>query len=543
MAGPGALALSWWLSRQRLNWRIHGLLALVAGLALLGTQTWVAGATAPLQMLVRWWLGLTLACPVGAQVIRLWRILFNWLRPRDLQESLEEQQLAWERMEARRSRRAQQEVKHPAPPRPGCLTLGAWMKGHLAHSSGLIHANEWVYLEAELLSQHLLVVGTTGAGKSETLKRLVAETLRVTDRDIFFLDGKGDLSLGRDIAELIYQARGRPVPQFVLGANAPSSLYHGFCGQAADIYNRLCALIGVDEASGDARFYADINRDLLQLVCYAAPGPPRSFVELLARLDPVWLRHAYANTPDEAALLTRFDPNHLSGLAVRLRPLAREFAALVHPDGFVLEECGGAVFSLRTQSVGDTARRFLHFFIEDVKDFVGKRQRRPGLLIIDEFGAFENHNIVALLTMARSADLGVILATQDVAGLGDERTKRLILANTRTKLLMATDFPEEIGQLAGTTYQIEASIQHQEGIATGWGSGRVQHAFRLDMNELARLQPGEAFLIRQRYAGKVHIKAVGPIRHTPQALLYTQAKPHPGVQIYPRPAVADLPLG
>jgi len=39
--------------------------------------------------------------------------------------------------------------------------------------------------------------------------------------------------------------------------------------------------------------------------------------------------------------------------------------------------------------------------------------------------------------------LGIILATQDVASLQDETTKKLVLANTRTKLLMATDFPEE----------------------------------------------------------------------------------------------------
>lgn len=75
---------------------------------------------------------------------------------------------------------------------------------------------------------------------------------------------------------------------------------------------------------------------------------------------------------------------------------------------------------------------------------MGKRQKRPGLLIIDEFGAFGNKNIIALLTMARSADLGVILATQDIASLGEENERRLILANTPTKILMATDFPEEI---------------------------------------------------------------------------------------------------
>jgi len=114
--------------------------------------------------------------------------------------------------------------------------------------------------------------------------------------------------------------------------------------------------------------------------------------------------------------------------------------------------------------------------------------------------------------LARSANFGVILAAQDVATLGDDQNlRRIILANTRTKLLMATDYPEEIAELAGTRYQLEASIQHQDGDATGLGSARVQHAFRVDMNEAARLQAGEAFLIRQRFAAKLRVKPVSQV--------------------------------
>lgn len=513
LAGPGALAASWVLSRRRWSWATQAWLLPLAVLWVLVLWTWVGQTSSPGLALTGWWGGLVGASPLGSLLIRLWRRLFEFLRPRDLQESLQEQQQVWERQEEARSRQAAQRVQQPAPIRPGFLNVGVAIKGSPPAYLGLSCHQGWLQMDSGLLSQHLLVLGATGAGKSETLKRVAAESLAVADRDLFFVDGKGDPALGRDMAELIYRAHGRPVPRFVLGGDGPGSLYHGFRGGADAIYNRLCALVGVDEASGDARFYADINRDLLQLICYAPPGPPRAFDELLQRLDPVWLRRAYAHNPLEAATLATLDPQHVAGLLVRLRPLVREFGPLVGARGFVLEQSRGAVFSLRTQSVGDTARRFLHFLVEDVKDFVGKRQRRPGLLIIDEFAAFGNHNIVALLTMARSADLGVVLATQDVAGLGDETTQRLILANTRTKILMASDFPEEIGQLAGTSYQIEASIQHTEGLATGLGSARVQHAFRLDMNELARLQPGEAYVIRQRYAAKVRVKPVEGLRH------------------------------
>ena len=119
----------------------------------------------------------------------------------------------------------------------------------------------------------------------------------------------------------------------------------------------------------------------------------------------------------------------------------------------------------------------------------------------------------------------MVLATQDVASLGDEQIRRLILANTRTKLLMATDFPEEVAELAGTLYQVEASIQHQDGEATGAGSARVQHAFRVDMNEVARLQSGEAFFIRQRYATKVKVKLAPRVALTDDAVARYPKRP------------------
>ena len=444
----------------------------------------------------------------------------SFLRPRNLQEHLEEQEELLAQKDHALSRQAQVKARETAVLAAGELNLGVFIKGdRFPEYIGIRRQGNWVLCRNAILSQHLLLVGSTGAGKSETIKRLIAETLTHTERDIFFIDGKGDSALAAEVAQMIYAARGQSVPLFTLGLNEASpSLYNGFIGQPTDIYNRFCALLRLDESDGAARYYADINRDLIQLACYAPGGPPRSFEEVVERLDRRWLERAYAGNYRELNSIQNLTDEHLTGLLVRLRPIMRELASLVQPEGFVLEKERGAIFSLRTQSVGDTARHFLDFLIEDIKDFVGKRQQRPGLLIIDEFGAFSNKNILALLTMARSADLGVILATQDIASLGEEDERRLILANTRTKILMATDFPEEIAQLAGTIYGIEASIQHQDGEATGMGSARVQHQFRVDMNETARLKGGEAFIIRQRYAAKLMVKRVEALVLDPGAI-------------------------
>jgi hypothetical protein len=99
--------------------------------------------------------------------------------------------------------------------------------------------------------------------------------------------------------------------------------------------------------------------------------------------------------------------------------------------------------------------------------------------------------------------------------LKDENTKQQVLANTRTKILMATDFPQEVAELAGTIYQIESSIQHEDGDVTGKGSARVQHAYKVDMNEAAQQQAGEAFVIRQRHTAKIQVQQIGPVEQIP----------------------------
>jgi len=73
---------------------------------------------------------------------------------------------------------------------------------------------------------------------------------------------------------------------------------------------------------------------------------------------------------------------------------------------------------------------------------------------------------------------------------------------------MATDFPEEVGQIAGTREVLEHSYQHDIGQVTGVGTSRQQHQHQISLNDVSRLEPGEAFLIRQRYVARVLYRMV-----------------------------------
>ncbi len=522
--------------RTRQSWRVWLLLAITGALAAmflhgLVVNVWVIQqaihtevttmlsnkppppTTEPIWRIVlrSWWHNLLLS-PLGALLLEGWRQLDEVINGKPLAALLEDDQRLHLRREEAASQQAAGRVPHVPPPQAGYLSLGPYVVGktdHFPRGLGILTRRQWLVLHEDVLDQHLFILGAPGAGKSETIKRLLWEILSQTERDVFFVDGKGEEPLAQVIRALAYAAGRGVAPIFRLGAEQSGARYHGFAGQAAAVYSRLVALAGVMELEGNADIYGRITRDLLQLVCYSPQGPPRSFEELRQRLTTTWLRKTYQHDLLEGEIVK--DKNfeqRLEGVQLRLRPLMREFTPLTGSDGFSLEESRAAIFSIRTQSLSDTASYFLQFLVEDLKDFINKRQQRPAVLVIDEFGAFGNKNIIKLLSLARSAKLGIILATQDIANLGDESTIRSILANTGTKLLMRSDFPEDIAKLAGTIFQLEGSSQYDQGKATGLGSVRPQHTFKIDMNEAARLSSGEAFLIRHRHIAKLKIAAL-----------------------------------
>lgn len=462
--------------------------------------------------LVQFWVLSIPLFPITSILLKGFFLFSDFTKPKTLEEKLTKEEQRFEAQNRRLLLRASTipEIETAI----GKIRLGVMMKGNLFPTTlGVDHNRHWVCLNEDILDQHIFLLGTTGAGKSETIKRLVREVLLATNRNVYFVDGKGDEGLANDIRSLAF-AHGRgTAPIFRLGFEQYGAIYNGFRGGKSDIYNRLCALIGLHEAQGDSQYYADINRDLLQLICYAPDGPPKNFEEVRIRLNKNWLLEAYKDDFLEYQTIEdEISAKDIQGLLRRIRPLMREFNSSINDSGFSLESVQCAIFSIRTQSVEDTSKRFLQFLVEDLKDFIGKRQKHPAVLIIDEFGQFSNKSIITLLSLARSSKLGIILATQDVASLQDETTRRLVLANTRSKILMASDFPEEIAALAGTIYQIESSIQYDSGNVTGLGSARIQHAFKVDMNEAAQLQPGEAFLIRQRYVAKIKVRAIENIQ-------------------------------
>lgn len=433
-----------------------------------------------------------------------------------LYRTAEEMAQDYEAHEQKRLRRLEQMAREAAavpPPhaQQGELLLGTVLSGDTlprgVDSVGALQRGKGLHLNEWLLNEHLFALGATGSGKSTALKRLCAEILAHTERDLFVIDGKGEDEFADELREMVWTYRGIEPPVVRLGGLKGGDAYNAFCGTKQAVYNRLAAMVGTQEAEGNGIYHADVNRNILQLVCYAPQGVPRNFTQLRERLSLEWLIAMYEGRPD-AVEVAQIKPVEMAGLAARLLPLIREFDEVVNDRGFTLHETRCAIFSIKALSIGDTAKRFCRFLIEDIKDFVANRATRPGVVLFDEFGVFGSENIRDVLAQARSKQWGVGLATQDYANLGDEQTARQIIANTGSLLLMGTNFPEELAMLAGTKMQLESSIQSDETGPTGMSSGRLQHAIKVDINRARRFQRGQAYFIRKGYTVAVQVSDV-----------------------------------
>jgi len=222
-----------------------------------------------------------------------------------------------------------------------------------------------------------------------------------------------------------------------------------------------------------------------------------------------------------------------------LRPLARIFTPLTGEEGFKIEETNYAVFSLGTQSASIMAKEFVNMLIEDIKDAMRNRIKRPCVWIIDEFLVLGNDSIRDVLTIGRSFGMGVVLAMQSIDAVDDDRTKDLMLTNCRTKILMANDKPETLIEMGGTRKAYKTSIQHEEGAATGRGNSRLEDEFLIDPNEVRALRAGECFLLRQQRAAKLKVSPVQDIVLAPEAeLRIEKMKPQTVIPTTPTPDAA-----
>jgi hypothetical protein len=356
-------------------------------------------------------------------------------------------------------------------------------------------AGRMVLLSQARLCRHVLVCGATGSGKTETVMRLAWTVAKESDAPVFYLDGKGDRDTAERFCGLMADA-GRTMRVF------PNEPFDGWRGQAHEIQGRLMEIIDYT-SEGPAAWYRDVAKTTLRLVCEHPDGPPRSSGMVLARMNHALLATAHKGSSAVAALT----PAQVGQVRLRYEAFFGQTRGALDGD-WAWEDTKAAYLLLDSLALREEATGIARFLFEDFAHYFTGRKAKAQfcLLIVDEFSALASSSgMAARVEQARGFNAGLVLAPQVVAGMGDETEAARITGSVETVICHRVNTPEAIIALAGTRQGMEYSTQFAGEGATGAGSARSQHQFKVDPNKVRGLDPGMAFLISRGRAMKIQV--------------------------------------
>jgi hypothetical protein len=352
-----------------------------------------------------------------------------------------------------------------------------------------------VILSQTRLCRHVLVLGATGSGKTETVLRLAWTAAKATRAPVFYLDGKGDRDTARRFRALMADA-GRHTRVF------PIDPFDGWRGQPHEIQGRLMQIIDY-AAEGPASWYRDIAKTTLRLVCEHPDGPPRSSGEALSRMD----LHKLSDVHPHSSAARALTPGQVSQVRLRYEAFFGQTRGAL--DGtWAWEDTPAAYLLLDSLALREEASGLARFLFEDFAHYFSARKPREQfcLMVVDEFSALASTSgMAARVEQARGFNTGLVLAPQVVAGMGDEVEAARILGSVETVVCHRVNTPEEIIALAGTRKVIEYSTHYATEGPTGEGSARIQHQYKVDPNHVRSLAPGVAYIISRGRAMKAKI--------------------------------------
>lgn len=402
--------------------------------------------------------------------------------------------------------------------------------------------SRWIVLPDKAGAMRFLLVAESGSGKTVLLFGLILAALARGWRGVF-IDAKGD---PRDARRLVALAR-------QLGYSAEvAGKWNMFAGTAQQITDKIMRCLPT--STGDGEFYNREVRGVLQAV--QGRTPLRGMRDLLERLaNPA----AHVGSQDQLdslmavvdsrAGITRVDRVR-DRLLIELDPLKPHLSA----TGWSFDDVPADLTVVPLSPIDAAQKRLGDLMIHDLRNFLADRLARraehgddPEAIswaFVDEFAQLVSDDsdpadsATALYETSRSADFGLGLAVQGVAGLSaDENKRRRALASGAALFVGRSKDPEDTVKYAGTVMHMEASGQ---ATADELNSGRSQHTFVIPPQNVRQAALGQFWLIQSGAVAPFRALPNPPLQETP-APAPAAAEPEPAAAASIEPAPATPP--
>jgi hypothetical protein len=416
---------------------------------------------------------------------------------------------------------------------PSGFTRRRNLKGSISLGRDLSSGKE-VILTEKNLNYHTQVVGGSGAGKTNLIKKVIADKIH-NGSGLIFLDLKADFDTVEWISRAASSAGRLDKLKILSLTDADLSLNYNPMkrGGVSELHSKIMNSIEWSE-----EYYRKASSQALHgaltLLCERRDRYGLEFdlfdvyevVSFSGKVERMLNSHEFDSktveiTEERIEGLRKKDGfRTIQGLSTDLYNLTRSAAGPMLglnssvPEIDIFESiCAGDIvyFLMDSMSEKESSEMLGRILLQDLIQATGQiyksvpeQMRTPAQVIIDEFASFATPNFIDFINRARGAGLGIMVAHQsrgDLREVSDNFCDRLE-RNCGTKLIFGTDNDEDaeaFASMVGTRTTSKDTQQMEQGWFsekdTGMISRREVEEFIVHPNEIKNLGQGEVLRI------------------------------------------------
>lgn len=378
------------------------------------------------------------------------------------------------------------------------------------------------------LARHLIVVGRSGRGKTETVCAIASEAARL-GIPIVYVDGKNDRSVQKLLAE-IAAARSRNFHLFDAMRPEISCAYDAFKNRnittQKDLVIGLRAMWTEPHYKTKAGAFAQVTFEVLRygavdadLHTFARNLSVNSLLALARRLPDK--EGGYDRIKKKILNRRKDETAAVDSLLAEVSVLTdAHFGELLDVHAARLSQRpilnladarkGGEIvyFGLPALSYPDAAAKLAALVIGDLKASLPDSETQ-WLLIFDEFSIFASAATLNLINQGRTYRASAVLATQSFSDFLTSDSKaflRQVVGSANTFLVHELTDPEDAelaAALFGTKFATQYTAQIVDSLLTGSASAKGVYEFKVHPDQVKNLGLGEVFVLNKDKPGEV----------------------------------------